>query len=101
MEGRDAQVDGGVAAGDEPVGLGEFGVGGGEADFESFGFAGPAFPLGLFDAGGQVAADFFQSWPLGWVNPKEGTSDAPLTELTLMFRQVTACFRCRVASLAA
>jgi hypothetical protein len=77
MEGRDAQVDGGVAAGDEPVGLGELGVGGGEADFESFGFAGPAFPLGFVDAGGQVAADFFQSWPLCWVNPKEGTSDAP------------------------
>jgi len=31
--------------------LGEFVVGGGKADLESFGFAGPAFALGFGDAG--------------------------------------------------
>jgi hypothetical protein len=44
--GGHAQVDGGCAACDEPVDLGEFGVGGGEADLESFGFSGPALVLG-------------------------------------------------------
>ena len=43
-------MDGGGAAGDEPVDLGELGVGGGEADLQSFGFAGPAFTFGLGDA---------------------------------------------------
>ena len=34
-------------------------VGGGEADLESFGFAGPAFAFGLGDAGQEVVADTY------------------------------------------
>jgi hypothetical protein len=41
------------------VGLGEFVVGGVETDAESFGLAGPAFTLGLGDAGEEVVADLF------------------------------------------
>jgi hypothetical protein len=74
VEGGDAEVNG-VAAGDESVDLGEFGVGGGEADLEPFGFACPAFPLGFVDAGGQVVVDVQQSCPLVWVDSKEGASD--------------------------
>src|ERR1700733_231868 len=59
--------------GDGPAGgLGE----GGEADFESFGFAGPALLLGFGDAVAQVVADTGQAGSLGWVGPQEGTSDA-------------------------
>ena len=49
---------------------------GGEADFESFGFAGPALLLGLGDAVAQVVADPGQVGPLGWVGPQEGAADA-------------------------
>jgi hypothetical protein len=52
--GGDAEVDGFGATGSGQVGLGEFVVGGGEADLESFGFAGPAFALGFGDAGQEV-----------------------------------------------
>ena len=72
-----------------------------EADLEALGFAGPAFAFGFGDAGGQVAADAFQPRPLSWVNAEEGAPDAPLTELTLVFGQVAACFRVRLASLSA
>ncbi len=92
-EGGHAQADGGVALGGEPVGLGEFGVRGGEADLESFGFADPAFSPGFVDAGDQVVADARQTGPLIWGNPEKGTSDAPLTELTTMFQQFMAGFR--------
>jgi len=68
-------VDAG-AAGGAHVGLGEFVVGGGEADFESFGFAGPAFALGLGDARQEVVADLFQAAPLIGGNPQEWASDA-------------------------
>jgi hypothetical protein len=91
--GRDAEVDGGGAAGDERVDLGELGVSGGEADLESFGFAGPAFAFGLGDAGGEVVADRGQPGPLVRVDPQERAADAPLTELTTMFQQFTARFR--------
>ena len=39
-----------------PVDLGEFVFGSGEADFEAFDFAEPAFVLGFGDAGGEVVA---------------------------------------------
>jgi len=59
--GGDAEADGFGAAGGGQVGLGEFVVGGGEADLESLGFAGPAFALGFGDAGQEVVADFFEA----------------------------------------
>ena len=43
------------AAGGDLVHLGEFVAGGGEADLESFGFAGPAFAFGFGDAGGRLS----------------------------------------------
>ena len=57
--GGDAEVDVLGSAGGGQVGLSELVVGGGEADLESFGFAGPAFALGLGDAGQEVVADSF------------------------------------------
>jgi hypothetical protein len=74
--GGDAQVDGlGVAVGGG-VGLGDFVVGGGEADLESFGFPGPAFTLGFGDAGQEVVADLFQAAPLIRGNPQKWAPDA-------------------------
>ena len=64
------------SAGGGEVGLGDLVVGGGEADFESFGFTGPAFAFGFGDAGVEVVADFFQSVPLGGVDAEEGAPDA-------------------------
>jgi hypothetical protein len=60
-----AEADGLGAAGGGHVGLGEFAGGGGEADLEAFGFAGPAFAFGFGDAGVEVVADFFQAAALG------------------------------------
>ena len=78
-----AQVDdGGAAAGSDLVHLGEFLAGGGEADLQALGFAGPAFTLGFADAGGQVAADFGQPWPLGGVGAQQRAADAGFSELT-------------------
>jgi hypothetical protein len=77
------------------------GTGAGEADFEAFDFAGPAFAFGFGDAGGEVVADLCEPVALGRVGPLDGAADAPLTELTLTFGQVAECFRCRAASLAA
>jgi hypothetical protein len=51
--------------------LGEFLFGTGEADLESFGFAGPAFAFGFGDAGQEIVADLFEAWPLGGVDPEE------------------------------
>jgi hypothetical protein len=101
MAGHSEVGHGGAAAGGDLVHLGEFLFGGGEADLQAFGFAGPAFTLGFADAGDQVAADPGQPWPLGGVGAQQRAADAPLTELTLMFGQVAAWFRCRAASLAA
>ena len=69
--GGDAEVDGLGAAGGGGFGLGDLAVGGGEADLESFGFAGPAFAFGFGDAGVEVGADFFEAVPLGWVDAEE------------------------------
>jgi hypothetical protein len=56
--GGDAEADMLGAAGGGQVGLGDLVVGGGEADAESFGFAGPALAFGLGDAGEEeVVAD--------------------------------------------
>jgi len=63
--------------------LGDFVVGGVEADSESFGFAGPAFAFCLGDAGLEVVADFFEAAPLGGVDAQERAPDAGLTEMIL------------------
>ena len=76
-------------------------AGAGEADFQSFGLSEPAAGLGFGDAGDEVVADLDQAVPGGWVWPQERAAQAPLTELTLVFGQVAACFRVRLASLSA
>jgi hypothetical protein len=81
--------------------LGELVFGAGEADFEAFDFAEPAFAFGFGDAGGQVVADLGDAGPLGRVGPVQGAAQAPLTELTPMFQQFTAGFRSLTASLSA
>jgi hypothetical protein len=63
-------VDGG-AAGGELVELGEFLLGGGEADGESFGFPDPALAAGFVDAGAQVVADVQQPGSLRGVEAKQ------------------------------
>jgi hypothetical protein len=60
------------AEGGGQVVLGELVAGGGEADLESLGFAGPAFAPGFGDAGQEVVADAFQAAALGGVDPQEG-----------------------------
>jgi hypothetical protein len=65
-EGWNAEVDRG-ATGSEIVELGEFVVGGGEADLQSFDLAEPAFTLSFVDAGGQVVADVGQAVALGGI----------------------------------
>jgi hypothetical protein len=64
------------AAGGGHLGLGDFVVGGVEADLESFGFAGPAFAFGLGDAGLEVVADLFEAVPLGGVDAEHVVSTA-------------------------
>ena len=64
------------SAGGGQVGLGELVVGGGEADFESLGFAGPAFAHGFGDAVQEVVADFVESAALGGVDSQEEAPDA-------------------------
>ena len=63
-------------AGVAPVDLGEFVFGSGEADLESFDFAGPAFAFGFGDAGDEVVADLGDAGPLGGVGPVHAASKA-------------------------
>ena len=70
------------SAGGGGVGLGELAGGGGEADLESLGFAGPAFAFGFGDAGAEVVADLLQPAALGGVDSQERASDGVLTALT-------------------
>jgi hypothetical protein len=93
VAGHSQVDDGGAAAGGDLVHLAEFLPGGGEADLQALGFAGPAFVLGFADAGDQVVADLGQPRPLGRVGPQQRAADAPLTELTPIFQQFMACFR--------
>jgi hypothetical protein len=69
VTGEHAEVGGGA-----PVDLGEFVLGAGEADFEAFDFAGPAFAFGFGDAGGEVVADLCEPVALGQVGPVDGGS---------------------------
>jgi hypothetical protein len=87
--------------GGDLIHLGELVVGGGEADLQALGFAGPAFAPGFADAGGQVVADLCQPWPLGRVGPQQRAADAQLTEPNAMFEQVAADFGRLGASLSA
>ena len=66
------------------VDLGQLVLGAGEADFEALGFAEPAFPLGLGDAGGQVAADVGEPLPLARLDAEERAPDTALTEMILV-----------------
>jgi hypothetical protein len=79
--GGDAEVDVLGPAGGGGVGLGEFAGGSGEADLESFGFAGPAFAFGFGDAGVEVVADLLQAVALGRVDSQEGAPDSCLSAL--------------------
>ena len=74
--GRHPEANGGGPPGDEPVDLGELRLGGGEADPEALGFAGPALAFGLGDAGGQAVADGLEARPLVRVDPQERAADA-------------------------
>jgi hypothetical protein len=76
-------VQRGVAAGGQCVQLGEFGGGGGEADFESFDFAEPPLLPGFGYAGVQVVADAGQPGALGGVRAQQGAADAGFSELTV------------------
>jgi hypothetical protein len=81
-EGRHSESDWGGGAG-APVDLGELVLGAGEADLESFGFAGPAFAVGFGDAGDEVVADLGDAVPLGGVWPVDRAPQAALTEIIL------------------
>jgi hypothetical protein len=72
----DAECDGGTASLGCVVDLCEFVFGPGEADAQSFGFAGPAFAFGFGDAGGQVVADVDQTLPLVGVDSQQWAADA-------------------------
>ena len=71
-----AECDGGGSSLDCVVDLCEIVFGRGEADAESFGFAGPAFAFGFGDAGGQVVADVDQTVPLVGVDSQQWAADA-------------------------
>jgi hypothetical protein len=58
------------------VDLGELVLGAGEADFEAFGFAEPAFAFGFGDAGDAGDADFGDAGPLVGVGPVQGAAQA-------------------------
>jgi hypothetical protein len=62
----ETEVDG-LTAVAAAVDLGEFVVGAGEADLESFDLAEPAFAFGFGDAGREVVADLGDAGPLGRV----------------------------------
>src|SRR6185503_9138189 len=68
-EGGDAQLDGVLVAGASSD-LGEFVLGAGEADLQSFDLSEPFFAFGLGDAGGEVVADLGESVSLGGVGPE-------------------------------
>ena len=57
------------------VDLGDFVVGAGQAELESFDFAEPSFAFGLGDAVEQVGADLLEAVPLGGVRPQERAPD--------------------------
>ena len=68
-----------------PVDLGEFVAGAGQADFEAFGFAVPAFAFGFGDAGDQVVVDLGDAGPLplGGRGPVHAAAKAAFSELTV------------------
>jgi hypothetical protein len=77
-------VDGFGPAAGGGFGLSDLAVRGGEADLESFGFAGPAFAFGFGDAGAEVGADFSEAGPLGGVESQEGAADAACSWMQLV-----------------
>src|SRR6266496_4927565 len=79
-----AQADGSTAGGELAHGF-QFLRGGGQGGLDRGDLAEPVLVPGLLEPVGEVRADRLQARHLGRVNPEEGTSDAPLTELTPMF----------------
>jgi hypothetical protein len=71
--GGHAEAGGAVGA---AVDLGELVFGAGKADFEAFGFAGPALAFGFGDAGEEVVADLGDAGALGGVWPVQGAAQA-------------------------
>jgi hypothetical protein len=84
LDGLGPSLEGGVD-------LGELVFGAGQADFEPFDLAEPAFAGSLDDPGFQVVADLFQPASLRRTRPKERTSDTCLTEMILTGR-ARLCF---------
>jgi hypothetical protein len=75
VEAGQAAVDG-VLAGGELVGVGEFVVGGGDADGESFDVTEPTLLVSFGDAVVQVVAEFDEAGALGGVGAQYGAADA-------------------------
>lgn len=92
-EGRDTEIDDLPAADLFGIELGEFVPASGEADFESFDLAQPAFMSGFGDPCDEVVADLGQARALGGVGAKHGAADAPLTERTTLIVQFRAQVR--------
>ena len=86
-----AQADGSAAGGELAHGF-QLLRGGSQGGLDRGDLAEPALVPGLLEPVGEVRADLLQAPHLGRVNPEEGTSDAPLTELNAVFEQVAACF---------
>ncbi|GAA2341275.1 hypothetical protein GCM10010170_024620 [Dactylosporangium salmoneum] len=63
--------------------MGELGLRRGQADLESLGFSAPAFAFGFGDAGDEVVTDVHKAGSLGRVGPRQGASNAALTEMIL------------------
>lgn len=68
-----SEVDLGVTC-RQVVDLGEFLLGSGEADLESFDFTEPALAVGFGDAGQQVVTDLEQAGALGRVRTEQGAA---------------------------
>jgi hypothetical protein len=99
-EGGHTQVGDAVTGGDLVHGV-EFPAGGFEGGFQADDLAEPALAASLGDAVLEVVADLQQPGLLCWVGAELRAPDAPLTEHSPAFRQVTARFWCEVASLSA
>jgi hypothetical protein len=72
-----------------------------QAVLETGDLAEPLHLVGFAEPFPGVDLDLDESWKLGGIGSEHGATDAPLTELAPAFEQVTACFQCEVASLAA
>src|SRR5512140_1884605 len=94
-DGRHSEVGGSGAAVafDASVEAGEFAFSGFQADLKALDFAEPAVHPCFGDALAQVVDDLGEAGPLLGRHAEHCASQAPLTELSAMFRQFIACFR--------